>query len=200
MRRAAVLCLSLLVLLAVPATAAAPTGVKVTDFAFTPKTVTVNQGDTVIWSFNDQTHDVTSNANQTTGFRSGDKVPGTTYSHTFSKRGSFTYYCSIHPFMKGRVNVGPAPYPDSTYPTIRGLKAKTGSGRATLGFKLSEKATVTLKLSGKARRTVKRKLGKGKRKLTLRHLKAGRYKASVTAKDQAGHKSRRVAVKRFRLR
>jgi plastocyanin len=199
-RRAALLVLPLLAFLAAPSVAAAPAPVQVVDFAYQPKTLAVAAGDTVTWKFNDETHTVTSDRDQTTTFNSGDKSPGATYVHTFAKRGSFTYHCQIHPFMHGRVNVGPAPFPDSTLPKVTALKAKGGSGRVTLRFKLSERSTVRVKLTGASRHSAKRKLGKGKRKLVVKGLATGRYKATVTAKDKAGHKSRKAAVKRFRVR
>lgn len=199
MRRAALLALPLLAFLAAPSVAAAPAPVQAVDFAYKPKTISVAPGGSVTWKFGDSTHTVTSDPDQTVKFNSGDKDPGATYVHVFTKRGSFAYHCTIHPFMHGRVNVGPAPFPDSTLPRVSSLKAKTGSGRVTLRFRLSERSTVSVKLRGASRRSEKRKLGKGRHKLVVRHLANGRYKATVTAKDKAGHKSRKAAVKRFRL-
>ncbi|HEX2667565.1 MAG TPA: plastocyanin/azurin family copper-binding protein [Gammaproteobacteria bacterium] len=32
---------------------------------------------------------------------------GDTYSYTFTKPGTYSYYCTLHPFMKGKVVVTP---------------------------------------------------------------------------------------------
>lgn len=86
------------------ATAAADTGVTISDFQFAPSSVTVDAGDTVTWT-NDDTvdHDVTGD-----GFKSGDAgglASGDTYKHKFDKAGTFKYSCTVHPGMTGEVDV-----------------------------------------------------------------------------------------------
>lgn len=73
-------------------------------FAFSPNPLTVKVGTTVTWT-NDDTvlHTVTADDKSFSGF----VLPGKTFSHTFTTRGTFTYHCSIHPFMKGSVIVTP---------------------------------------------------------------------------------------------
>jgi plastocyanin len=101
--------------LGVPA-AASETDVQVGSFKFAPATVTVDQGDTVTWSWAgpDTNHTVTSDPGQADAFDSHDGVPtgqvagppaGGTFSHTFETPGSFTYFCRVHPSMKGKVIV-----------------------------------------------------------------------------------------------
>ena len=73
------------------------------NFAFSPAQITVNKGDTVVWTNNDTApHTVT-------GDNGGPDSPtlqnGATYSYTFNTAGTFPYYCSIHPMMKGIVTV-----------------------------------------------------------------------------------------------
>ena len=63
----------------------------------------VTVGTTVVWTNNDPLpHTVTASDKS---FNSGLIQPGKTYSHTFSKAGTFSYYCIPHPFMKGTVVV-----------------------------------------------------------------------------------------------
>jgi plastocyanin len=95
------------VLLATPALAAT-TAVKMTEsserYHFTPPSVTVGVGATVTWqNTTDATHTVTSDSG--TELDSGSVTDGKTFSHTFSTAGTFSYHCSIHPYMTGTVTV-----------------------------------------------------------------------------------------------
>jgi plastocyanin len=89
--------------------AAGSTSVSILDgssqsaFRFSPGSITVGAGDTVTWTNNGSApegHDVTGS-----GLGSGTLHSGQSYSHTFASPGSFPYFCSIHPFMKGSVTV-----------------------------------------------------------------------------------------------
>jgi LPXTG-motif cell wall-anchored protein len=85
------------------ARAAAPGSVMINDFKFGPASITVDVGDSVTWTNQDEvTHTATSSSG---GFDTGDIEPGTSGSATFSKAGSFSYICKPHPFMKGTVVV-----------------------------------------------------------------------------------------------
>jgi hypothetical protein len=67
-------------------------------------------GVAVTWINDDQTfHTVTSGDPLTgpdTRFDSGILSPHQTYSWTFTTPGTFGYFCTIHPFMRGEVRVG----------------------------------------------------------------------------------------------
>ncbi|MGH2925709.1 MAG: plastocyanin/azurin family copper-binding protein [Solirubrobacterales bacterium] len=78
-------------------------GATASSFAFSPRTIVITAGDTVRWVNNSST----SQGHTATGksFDSGFMKPGDRYSHTFKDPGSFSYICSIHPFMKGTVTV-----------------------------------------------------------------------------------------------
>jgi LPXTG-motif cell wall-anchored protein len=81
--------------------AAADPGVTIVDFNFRPATITVNAGDTVTWTNSGKApHDARGG-----GISTPTLKPGQSASHTFSSAGSFSYICSIHPFMKGKVVV-----------------------------------------------------------------------------------------------
>ncbi len=75
------------------------------NYAFTPKVIHVHVGQSIHWVNEDNVgHNVT-----------GTSGPGFTASPTFSQGGSFTlklskpgtytYICTIHPFMKGTIVV-----------------------------------------------------------------------------------------------
>ena len=78
--------------------------------AFNPAIITVTAGTTITWTNMDSyAHTVTSDS---TGlFNSGSISMGDAYSgggswsHLFSTTGTYTYHCSIHPTMKGKVIV-----------------------------------------------------------------------------------------------
>ncbi len=77
---------------------------------FVPESITVTKGTTVTWSNNDATlHTVTSGTteagNAGTDFDSVYMASGKTFEHTFSNAGTFNYYCTLHPFMKGQIIV-----------------------------------------------------------------------------------------------
>jgi len=87
---------------------------------FHPSTTTVKMGTTITWR-NDEpiTHTVTSGrfegVDKTTGLRSSQDPDGTfnaklsgkgkTFSFTFTKPGTYTYYCDIHQGMNATITV-----------------------------------------------------------------------------------------------
>lgn len=77
--------------------------VTIANFAFSPASLTIAVGDTVVWTNNDNViHTVTS----TTGvFNSGSLANNATFSYIFKSAGTFDYYCTIHPYMTGKVIV-----------------------------------------------------------------------------------------------
>lgn len=70
---------------------------------FAPLSLSIKAGETVTW-VNKETygHDVVSD-DQT--FKSVKLATGDKYSYTFTKAGTYTYFCSIHPFMKATIVV-----------------------------------------------------------------------------------------------
>jgi plastocyanin len=77
--------------------------VKIDNFTFTPKTVTVKAGTTVTWTNqDDEAHTVTSTTKQ---FKSKPLDTGNNFSFTFTTPGSYQYFCSLHPFMTGTIVV-----------------------------------------------------------------------------------------------
>jgi plastocyanin len=89
------------------AQATAPAGkvveVKVDNFSFSPQTITIAPGTTVIWTNRDDIpHTVVSDDKV---FKSKVLDTDEKFSFTFDKAGNFPYFCSIHPKMTGKVIV-----------------------------------------------------------------------------------------------
>jgi plastocyanin len=78
--------------------------VRMAKLAFTPQTLRIQKGDTVVWANGDTTsHTVTSTGG---GFlKSPTLDPGKSYKRTFTAAGTYRYNCSIHPDMRGSVVV-----------------------------------------------------------------------------------------------
>ena len=77
--------------------------VKIDNFTFTPATITVPVGAQVTWTNRDDIpHTVVSDdqAIKSKALDTDDK-----FTFTFSKTGTYTYFCSLHPKMKGKVVV-----------------------------------------------------------------------------------------------
>ena len=82
--------------------------VGIVDFAFSPDTVRVNPGDSVIWTNNGTfTHTSTSGDSGVWDslWDSGDLTHGATFVHGFAVSGTFDYFCRHHSGMKGVVVV-----------------------------------------------------------------------------------------------
>jgi len=92
-----------------PRTVRAPGGqpakvaVTIDNFSFTPNSITVAAGTTVVWTNKDDVpHNVT---NPDREFKSPTLDTDEKWEYTFKKAGTFEYYCTIHPKMTGRVVV-----------------------------------------------------------------------------------------------
>lgn len=99
------------------ATVSVPQGTSVpgceeTDECYIPYEITINVGEEVTWSNDDSAaHTVTagSASDGPSGvFDSSLFMAGTTFSHKFEEAGTFPYFCMVHPWMEGIVNVGTA--------------------------------------------------------------------------------------------
>jgi plastocyanin len=78
--------------------------VKIDNFSFGPSELTVSPGTTVTWTNRDDTpHTVVSDDKST--FKSKVLDTDDTFSFTFTRAGTYPYFCSIHPKMTGKVVV-----------------------------------------------------------------------------------------------
>jgi plastocyanin len=87
---------------------AAPSGgnnVAIKGFAFSPSTLTVKVGAKVTFTQEDSgvMHTATSTNGKT--INSPKMKQGQSYTVTFTKAGTYSYICTIHPFMKGTITV-----------------------------------------------------------------------------------------------
>jgi plastocyanin len=81
--------------------------VAIRNYAYDPKTITVNLGDKVIWTgFDTDPHSVTSMGEHAGLFDSGEFGLNGTYERVFDTPGTYKYYCTVHgEFMSGTVIV-----------------------------------------------------------------------------------------------
>lgn len=92
--------LSLLALALPLAATAANQSVSIQNYAFGPAAANVNVGDSVTWTnLDDEDHSATS----TTGAFDTGRFASGSRSVVFTTAGTFSYYCSVHPWMKGTV-------------------------------------------------------------------------------------------------
>ena len=82
---------------------AANVAVKIDNFVFGPQAITVPIGTTVTWTNSD---DIPHTAVSTEGvFKSKVMDTDEKFSYTFTKAGTYPYYCSVHPKMTGQIVV-----------------------------------------------------------------------------------------------
>jgi len=75
--------------------------VTIRDFSFGPSALTIHVGDTITWTNNGPTSHTATGS----GFDTGILRAGQSSSHTFTSAGTFSYHCTLHPFMKGTITV-----------------------------------------------------------------------------------------------
>jgi len=79
------------------------TEVKIDNFVFAPNTVTIAAGTTIRWTNRDDIpHNVVA---EDKSFKSKVMDTDESFTYTFAKPGTYTYFCSIHPKMTGKVVV-----------------------------------------------------------------------------------------------
>lgn len=82
--------------------------VTIQGFRYSPNIITIDEGESVTWTNQDDTaHTVTITQGQET-FDSAEIAPGQQFSYTFTKPGTYSYECTIHTAMKGSIHVKPA--------------------------------------------------------------------------------------------
>jgi len=79
--------------------------VEVKGFAFAPETLTVKAGTVVEWVNLDSTQHTVTSTSGPESFDSKKLEQNGRYSFTFTKPGTYEYYCELHPGMKGKVVV-----------------------------------------------------------------------------------------------
>jgi plastocyanin len=74
------------------------------SYYFSPATLTIPKGATVIWTnMSNAPHPVDSDTN---AFRSpGNLLRSDTFQMIFTSAGTYSYHCGLHPYMKGTITV-----------------------------------------------------------------------------------------------
>jgi plastocyanin len=81
------------------------TEVKIDNFSFGPAALTVPVGTTVTWTNRDDIPHTVVSTDDPKAFKSKVLDTDEKFSFTFSKAGTYPYFCSIHPKMTGKVVV-----------------------------------------------------------------------------------------------
>ncbi|HEY6398920.1 MAG TPA: cupredoxin family copper-binding protein [Solirubrobacteraceae bacterium] len=125
------------------------------DFRFSPASLTVHVGDTVTWTnAGPAQHTATASDHS---FDTGILARGASASHTFSTAGTFAYICTIHQFMRGTVVVlaatttstpstTPTTTPGTTTPTT--TPTSSAGGLPNTGLDLAATVLIGLLLGG----------------------------------------------------
>ncbi len=95
-------------IISVPSGTGVP-GCDETNECFIPSNVSVDVGTTVTWSNDDTAAHTVTSGNPTDGpdgvFDSCLFMTGATFDHTFNESGTYNYFCMVHPWMKGTIQV-----------------------------------------------------------------------------------------------
>jgi len=84
---------------------AATISVAIQNYSFQPSALTVEVGDTVVWTnYDDAPHTVTTSSGPEP-ISSPTLQKGQSFSFKFTKPGTYKYYCAVHPNMTGSVTV-----------------------------------------------------------------------------------------------
>jgi plastocyanin len=79
--------------------------IEIDNFHYTPPTLIVAPGTTVTWKNDDDSpHSVREKDGK---FKSAALDTDDTFSQTFANPGEYEYFCSIHPYMTGKIVVRP---------------------------------------------------------------------------------------------
>lgn len=109
------------VFLPLAAAAQSTANVRIVDYSFDPGSIVVVIGvnNTVTWSnMGSHTHTVTADDNS---FNSGNISPGSSFTHTFTVPGTYSYHCNIHQYMKATIVVESASTTSTSTSTSGGI-------------------------------------------------------------------------------
>jgi plastocyanin len=84
------------------ATASAASTVSIKNFKYHPGTTRIAKGSRVVFS---NAAGIAHTATDPGAFDTGHIKPGHSISVRFTRRGTFSYHCTIHPFMHGKIVV-----------------------------------------------------------------------------------------------
>jgi plastocyanin len=82
---------------------ASEVAVKIDNFSFSPATITVPAGTTIRWTNRDDIPHTVVSDDKT--FKSKPLDTDEQFTYTFTKAGTYSYFCSIHPKMTAKIVV-----------------------------------------------------------------------------------------------
>ena len=186
-------------------------------FKFAPADVTIDQGDTVTWRWvgPDFNHDVNSYPGEAEVYDSHaginpvvDAPPGGIFAHTFTRVGTFKYFCQNHSTMQGTVTVHEAALPPPgrtraapvarpgshrSSPRAASASATSRSGSANRHGSSLRSATATLNGRPVA---VQKKDDRFTAQIDLRGFSTGTYEVRIKARTKGGRTL--TGVRRYR--
>ncbi len=181
------------------------------DFFWNPANVSIEAGDTVTWTNQQGFHNVVVEGERlnSPGFP-GDDQWRTPPQKTFTTAGTYRYLCEVHGQMTGTITVGgggeptptptpePEPVPppgggageDTAPPALSDVSLTSRAGRLTIGWTVSEPATLTARLTRSDGDVQTFRAATEAGTWTIeRSLSAGSYQAEVWAVDRWGNRS-----------
>ena len=190
-----------------------PLEIDIANHAFAPRDAQIYQSDSVIftWKGPDTNHSATGQDFDSDASKPAAEVlhaPGDTYAVTFSKIGTFTYHCKVHPDMTGTITVQPIPgAPPPQAPALTSVTAKPTSftTRTTLRFTLDSPASVRAILR-RGSKTLKEidflgHPGANSKRLSFgRKLRPGKAVLKVVAIDQSSGLASKTATGRVSVK
>src|SRR3954470_14301181 len=192
--------------LAAPALAA-PATVEVGDNFFGTDNVTVNTGEAVTWNWTGGGHDVDFVSGPEKIAASPTNAKGGTYSHTFSKPGTYSYICDYHAKMKATVTVvDAAPAAGAPAGSSAGAPSSAGStsqpvsgpaGQVSAGVAGLDAAAPTLSRPSFRKNALRVRLSEAA-KLTVRYVKTGTKAHTVASRSLKAKKGlNTISVRRW---
>ena len=198
-----------------PGHGAEPVTIDGDAFRYTPQSVTVAVGDTVVWFWQGavaRNHSVTADSGQAEQFDSDPGGPptndthpaGDSFSHVFTHEGRFTYHCRVHSDMTGVVEVVRLPGQGPPL-KLSGLRVSARDTRIEVRFRLTAAADLALRIGERSNNhwhTVKSLYrsgdkGKNRLKVPVGDLDDGSYRLTLAAYDAANRRAE--ARQRFSL-
>jgi plastocyanin len=83
----------------------AAVAVRIDNFSYEPASIMVSPGTTVTWTNADDVPHTVTSRDDPPAFDSGAVDTDESFSFTFTRAGTYAYYCKVHPHMRGVVVV-----------------------------------------------------------------------------------------------
>src|SRR5437667_495149 len=175
---------------------AATTNVSFGNFSFSPKTVTINVGDTVVWTNTGGGHTVTGDGSDL--FCGTNSIP-TSCSHTFNTAGTFPYHCIPHQFSFNMVGTVIVQASANTPPSVTITNPVNGAvfaapANVTVQAKASDADGNVASVELFANATLVGTVTTAPYSLTASNLAAGNYALRAVAVDNGGLSSTSAVV------